>query len=479
MQEDIREGLIAVISIKLTAPQYESQKKIKLTNTEVRSFVDRLTVQYIHIFLEEKPDIAKRILAKSLGAQQARIAAKKARELTRRKNTLENSSLPGKLADCQERDPAKSEIFLVEGDSAGGSAKLGRDRYFQAILPLKGKILNVEKARFDKMLGNEEIRNLITALGTGIGKEEFNLEKLRYHRVIIMTDADVDGSHILTLILTFFYRQMVEIIEGGYLYMAQPPLYRIKKGKLELYIQSDEELLSKVFELNKNTFILKDLEQTEFDLFLDRLLKFYYKLKKLQTNSRLNFLYNICLEYGIEIIQTDLESICEALQKIQEIDKDSFTKCTVSEDRDSIQLSHKGNIYFFNKENLEQLDCKRLNALVQESGDLNNYKKEGSFVLLDSKGEEFFSKTILELISFILDSTKKNFYIQRYKGLGEMNPDQLWETTMIPEKRTMIKVAIEDAVAADDIFDTLMGDQVEPRKKFIQEKALEALNLDI
>ena len=297
--------------------------------------------------------------------------------------------------------------------------------------------------------------------------------------MIIMTDADIDGSHILTLILTFFYRQMVKIIEGGYLYMAQPPLYRIKKGKLEYYIQSDEELLSKVFELNKNTFILKGLEQTEFDSFLDRLLKFYAKLKKLQTNSRLNFLYDLCLEYEIEIMQTDLESICDTLQKIQEIDKNSFTKCNISEDRESIQLSHKGNIYFFSKKNLEQLDCKRLNELVQESGGLNNYKKEENFVLLNNKEEEFFLKTIQELISFILDSTKKNFYIQRYKGLGEMNPDQLWETTMNVEKRTMIKVAIEDAVAADDIFDTLMGDQVEPRKKFIQEKALEALNLDI
>ena len=319
----------------------------------------------------------------------------------------------------------------------------------------------------------------MTALGTGIGKEEFNLEKLRYHRVIIMTDADVDGSHILTLILTFFYRQMVRIIEGGYLYMAQPPLYRIKKGKQEYYIQSDEELLEKVFELNKNAFILKGLEQAEFDAFLDRTLNFYIKLKKLQNNSRLNFLYDLCLEYEIEIMQTDLETVRDALHKIQEIDKDSFTRCSILADGDSLQLSHKGNIYFFSKNNLEQLDCKRLGELVQETAKLNNYKKEENFILLNSKEEEFLYKTILELITFILDSAKKNFYIQRYKGLGEMNPDQLWETTMDPEKRTMIKVTIEDAVNADDIFNTLMGDQVEPRKKFIQEKALEVMNLDI
>ena len=479
MQEDVREGLTAIISIKLQNPQYESQKKIKLTNTEIRGFVDRLISENLEHYLEENPEQAKKIILKAIAAQQARIAAKKARELTRRKNSLEGTSLPGKLADCQEKDPAKSEIFLVEGDSAGGSAKQGRDRYFQAILPLKGKILNVEKARFDKMLNNEEIRNLITALGTGIGKEEFNIKKLRYHRIIIMTDADIDGSHILTLILTFFYRQFFEIIEGGYLYIAQPPLYRIKKGKVEYYLQNEENLLKKVFELNKQSYSLQNISTKEFGDFLQDLLSFHSQLVKLKTHSKLNFLYDIFLNYSLKLENLELEHLQEKIKTIQAIDQDSAAGCFILEQEQAIQINYKGNFYFFSAKQLESLDINNLNNLVNSVTTFDKYKTQEYFLLENSKQEEVKIKNVIELIDFILEDAKKNLYIQRYKGLGEMNPEQLWETTMEPNNRTIIQVNIGDGVEADNIFNTLMGDQVEPRKEFIQKRALEVSNLDI
>ena len=479
MQEDIREGLVAIISIKLQNPQYESQKKIKLTNTEVRSFVDKAIVTYVSNYLEENPVLAKKIVYKSIAAQQARIAAKKARELTRRKNALDGHSLPGKLADCQEKDPAKSEIFLVEGDSAGGSAKQGRDRYFQAILPLKGKILNVEKARFDKMLGNEEIRNLITALGTGIGKEEFQIEKARYHKIIIMTDADIDGSHILTLILTFFYRQFFEIIEKGYLYIAQPPLYRIKKQRAEYYLQNEENLLQKVFELNRQSYRLEGVSSTELEQFFLDLIDFHTKVIQLKKNSKLNFLYDLFIRYLIPIENTEPSHLQEKIQAIQQIDPDSHTNCLFSEQEEMMQINHKGSFYFFSKEQLQDLDIRNINILIEKIISFQKYKQENYFVMINSKEEKFKINTAVELIDFILEDSKKNLYIQRYKGLGEMNPDQLWDTTMEPKNRTIAQVSIGDAVEANNIFDTLMGDQVEPRKNFIQKRAYEVLNLNI
>ena len=478
MQDDILEGITAIVNIKLPNPQYESQKKIKLTNTEVRRLVDHLISTNLGHYLEENPEQAKKILYKALAAQQARIAAKKARELTRRKNALDGNFLPGKLADCQERDPAKSEIFLVEGDSAGGSAKQGRDRHFQAILPLKGKILNVEKARFDKMLSSEEIRNLITALGTGIGKEEFNIEKIRYHKIIIMTDADVDGSHILTLVLTFFYRQFFKIIEGGYLYIAQPPLYRIKKGKAEYYLQNEEDLLPKVFELNKQSYSLQGLSQDVFDQFLNELLPFYNNLLKLKQHSKLNFLYDLLLDYSLQLETLELSQIQAKIKQIQILDQDSSANCIILDGEESLRISYKGIFYFFSKEQLQDFNLSSFNDLVRSTLEFNKYKKEGYFLLRSSKEENKIAN-VMELISFILADSKKNLYIQRYKGLGEMNPDQLWYTTMEPTKRTMIQVSVGDAVEADNIFSVLMGDQVEPRKAFIQKRAAEVLSLDI
>ena len=479
MQEDTREGLVAIISIKLQNPQYESQKKIKLTNTEIRSFVDKIIFTYVSHYLEENPEQAKKIIYKAISAQQARVAAKKARELTRRKNALDGHSLPGKLADCQEKDPAKSEIFLVEGDSAGGSAKQGRDRYFQAILPLKGKILNVEKARFDKMLGNEEIRNLITALGTGIGKEEFQIEKARYHKIIIMTDADIDGSHILALILTFFYRQFFEIIEKGYLYIAKPPLYRIKKQKSEYYLQNEEDLLQKVFELNRQSYRLEGVSTTELEQFFIDLLEFHTKLLQLKKNSKLNFLYDLFIRYLVPIENVEPSHLQEKIKAIQQIAPDSHTNCLFSEQEETMQINHKGSFYFFSKEQLQDLDIRNINTLIEKIISFQKYKQGNSFVMINSKEEKFEIDTAIELINFILEDSKKNLYIQRYKGLGEMNPSQLWDTTMEPQNRIIAQVSIGDAVEANNIFDTLMGDQVEPRKNFIQKRAYEVLNLNV
>ena len=366
----------------------------------------------------------------------------------------------------------------MEGDSAGGSAKQGRDRYFQAILPLKGKILNVEKARFDKMLSNEEIRNLITALGTGIGKEEFDIKKLRYHKIIIMTDADVDGSHILTLVLTFFYRQFFEIIEGGYLYMAQPPLYRIKKGRAEYYIQNEEDLLKKVFELNQQSYSLEGVTEDLFKDFLQQLLKFHSNLLSLKNNSRVHFLYDLLLDYSLTLENNHPEEIQRTIKKIQQLDSDSASDCIIT-DENSIQINYKGNFYIFSEEQLTSLDFNSLNELVNFTLKFDSYKTEGKFLLKNSKQEITSLPTITELINFILEDSKKNLYIQRYKGLGEMNPEQLWDTTMTKENRILVQIGIEDAVEADNIFSTLMGDQVEPRKEFIQRRAAEVHNLDI
>ncbi len=481
--EDVREGMAAVISVRVIDPQFESQKKIKLTNVEVKGKVESLVNEHLNNFLEENPAVAKKIVAKSLDAQRARIAARKARELTRRKNVLEISSLPGKLADCQESDPALSEIFLVEGDSAGGSAKQGRDRKNQAILPLKGKILNVEKARFDKMLSNDEIRTLITALGTGIGREDFDITKTRYHKIIVMTDADVDGSHILTLILTFFYRQMPEIIENGYLYIAQPPLYKIKKGREEHYLRDDKEMSETLIrmgskKLKLNGTIRELVEDELFGTVMD-IKKYRDLFDRMSSNLQLYRLIQLMVQHEVELEHAGAEHILEKLQPLVQQIPEFFIERDSETGKIKILLKDEELEFSWNQlENLSLNDYVMLlqvhRNLIQILGDQGSWHLEEP-----DKDISHTCKSWYEVQEYVTNYGKNGIYLQRYKGLGEMNPDQLWETTLDPETRTLKQVTIEDLVESDGMFTVLMGDHVEPRRNFIEENALRVKNLDI
>ncbi len=485
--DDVREGMTAVISVKLSQPQFEGQTKTKLGNSEVKGILENLTYENLSIFFEENPKVIKIILDKVLEAARALEAARKAKELTRRKGILSDHSLPGKLADCQERDPAKSEIFIVEGDSAGGSAKQGRDRKFQAILPLRGKILNVEKARFDKMLENQEIRTMISALGTGVGKDEYNPDKLRYHKTIIMTDADVDGAHIRTLLLTFFFRQMPEIIERGNLYIAQPPLYRVAIGKQENFLKDDEQmnsyLLTRAAEKKGVTFAGSDQPVTARELI--RLLKVFNKYDEWLERQSRKGLPKALIEQVIRIFSvrdlspSDEESI--GILKM-ELEQSGFEVTSIELEEEQrgydLELRQKENgqeRYVLSYELLQSVEFKRLLDLYRQLGILHQTPYE----IKDAQGVTTTIDHPRLLFRHLMDEARKGLSIQRYKGLGEMNPEQLWETTMNPEKRTLLQVRIDDQYEAHNLFATLMGDQVEPRREFIQVNALDFRELDI
>ncbi|RMG02388.1 MAG: DNA topoisomerase (ATP-hydrolyzing) subunit B [Nitrospirae bacterium] len=479
--DDIREGLTAVISVKLPDPQFEGQTKMKLGNTEVKGIVESIVNDQLSTYFEEHPAHARKIIDKAVQAARAREAARKARELARRKGALDDAGLPGKLADCSEKDAERSELFIVEGDSAGGSAKQGRDRRFQAILPLRGKILNVEKARFDKMLSSEEIKTLITALGTGIGPE-MEPDKVRYHRIILMTDADVDGAHIRTLLLTFFFRQMPQLIERGYLYIAQPPLYRVKKGRTEKYVQNDEELQNMLFELATDSLTLFHRGRSVKGKALLPLLKRiseYLKLLQWFSMRRVDTeLLEFVIEKGITSEKLREHGVSERLA--QDL-KERFQNLTVSEitydeehQSHSMEMKRVGRRLKLNETFLSSPDYKELFALHSISDELGPRPFRAVF----GEQEKTFD-TLADLLEEVLSVARKGLTIQRYKGLGEMNPQQLWETTMDPERRTLLQVSIDDSVKADEVFTVLMGDQVEPRKEFIVRHALEARNIDI
>jgi len=494
--EDTREGLTGIVSVKLSNPQFEGQTKAKLGNSEVKGWVEALVNEKLGMYFEENPSVAKRILEKVVDSARAREAARKARDLTRRKGLLESDSLPGKLADCQERDPKESEIFIVEGDSAGGSAKQGRDRRTQAILPLRGKILNVEKARFDQMISNQEIKTLITALGTGVGADEFSLDKIRYHQVIIMTDADVDGSHIRTLLLTLFYRQMFPVIESGYLYIAQPPLFRVKKGKEEpKYLRREEELedyllekgiedLRLVLPGGKSQFSGKNLlEMVKKAIRLEKIL---YRLSKRQMDPEIL----LAFAQHESFTKNSLKSEKEMNRVVEEL-KQTLKRSPKPKEWLEFQMEKDPehgsySLRFISSNNGSRLETFLDVDLVSSAQfeELRKISKQLSplshppYVL--KAGEESREVTgFSQLVQEILTYGKKGLEIQRYKGLGEMNPDQLWDTTMNPETRTLLQVRVEDAVKADEIFTVLMGDQVEPRREFIQRNALTVTNLDI
>lgn len=480
--EDIREGLTAVISVKLPNPQFEGQTKMKLGNSDVKGIVESIVNDTLSTFFEENPSVARKIIEKSIQAARAREAARKARELTRRKGALEDTGLPGKLADCSEKDPAMSELFIVEGDSAGGSAKQGRDRRTQAILPLRGKILNVEKARFDKMLSSEEIRILITALGTGIGADDFDIAKIRYHKVILMTDADVDGAHIRTLLLTFFYRQMPQIIENGYLYIAQPPLFKVKKGKTEKYIQNETEMQNMLFELVSEDIAIPVNSHEKKGKSLISILKNLLNYEKLiewfERRRKDPKVLRFMLSEGVnKSLMKDKKGLTDLLKKM----KATIPEISIGEIHD--EEEHGGYGAEITRQNYKLvLDTNLfLSPEFRELETYHNHVKDlgkAPYRVVTKEGLKEIQST-KELNSYIFEAARKGLSIQRYKGLGEMNPQQLWETTMDSDKRTLLQVSIEDSVQADEIFTILMGDQVEPRKDFIVKHALEARNIDI
>ena len=486
--EDIREGLAAIISVKVPEPQFEGQTKGKLGNGEVEGIVSAVMTERLTKYFEQHPNIVKRVIQKSIDSAVARIAAKKARELTRRKTALDTGGLPGKMADCQERDPALCELYLVEGDSAGGSAKQGRSRRNQAILPLKGKILNVEKARFDRMLSSEEIRVLISAIGAGIGKDDFDVNKVRYHKIIIMTDADVDGSHIRTLLLTFFYRQMAAIVDKGYLYIAQPPLFRAKKGNKEQYLKNEQDLfdflLNSGIDSSKLTVHGKDLEKEELMKVLRASSRFTKAIERHSRRSNpevLKLLVEKQIRVDVLRDETKLNNLTEMLK--MELGKKNYTtENTITKEADgSFALKIRTRLEGTSK--VTQLTTGLLSSLEYEEMLTDYTASEGihdhhvSLKLGEGAGVNY--TTTAEALEAILAYAKNGVGIQRYKGLGEMNPEQLWETTMDPTKRTLLKVSVEDAVQADQVFSLLMGDEVEPRRNFIETNALKVRNLDI
>ncbi len=489
--EDIREGLAAVISVKVREPQFEGQTKTKLGNSEVKGIVESLINEKLADWFDRNPSPAKNIIQKCVDAASARDAARKARELTRRKTALDGGSLPGKMADCQEKDPSLCEIYLVEGDSAGGSAKQARDRKTQAVLPLKGKILNVEKARFDKMLSNDEIKMMISALGTGIGKDNVSAEKIRYHKVIIMTDADVDGSHIRTLLLTFFYRQMPEVIERGYVYIAQPPLYRAKKGNSEVYLKDESALTEHLLKSGVNHFKIpnKDLAESELKSFILQIQKFNQVIKNSESKYDKDILY-----YLISKVE-GLETVFEAEEKLKTIGNNiqdwvqanpglGITEYRFETKTNPESKKHEAHIFttryadrkstIVSKEFVNKSEIVELRNIWKS---LQSVCKLPMSVLIGNEIQSF--ESYQEFYEYIMEASKKGQYIQRYKGLGEMNPDQLWETTLNPENRTLLQVTIDDAVAADETFSVLMGEQVEPRRRFIHDNALFVKSLDI
>ena len=500
--DDIREGLTAVISVKIPHPQFEGQTKTKLGNTEVKGIVEAIVNDRLGAYLEEHPPIAKRIVNKTIEAARARAAARKARELVRRKGALDNSSLPGKLADCQERNPERCELYIVEGESAGGSAKQGRDRRFQAVLPIKGKILNVEKARFEKMLGSEEIRTMIAALGCGIGKEDFNPDKLRYHRVIIMTDADIDGSHIRTLLLTFFYRQMRELIERGYIYIAQPPLYRVKRGRSETYVKDDSELETWLFKRAAETRVLmlptQELTGSALEALLHRLVAFQRYRRIVERRGPAADIVQTLLARGAadKTFFSDREALEGLAQELSTTQRSVHVETDPEHNAYALAVeSRTGGFIRRQTVGIEFVASAEYRALFASYRRIEGVT--GSMVVTMAAREGEAAQTaepqpataaksgdvqiddLDQLVDHFLAAGRRGVAINRYKGLGEMNPDQLWATTMNPDDRTLLQVRAEDETEADLMFTTLMGDQVEPRRKFIEDNALDVKNLDV